>query len=80
MNSTVVNTRQKDPLPPSIVDEMMEGVLHDWSGLRSYVRGRRAGAPADQTMEVLLSEVLRTRLHSGTDVRKVLRVLLAPRS
>jgi len=67
------NTRRED----SIVDEMVERCLTDWAGLRDYLRQRRAGRPADEAMETLLSEVLRSHLRQDADVRGVITYLTA---
>lgn len=61
----------------SIVDDMIERCLTDWAGLRDYLRQRRAGRPADDALETLLSEVLRHQLQDDTDVRGVIHYLTA---
>ncbi len=64
--------------PASIVDDMLESWLANWSGLRLYIRQRNGGYPADATMDRLLSEVLRTILPEGTDIARVVQFILAP--
>lgn len=61
----------------SIVDDMLEVWLENWSGLRLYIRQRNGGYPADATMDRLLSEVLRTILPEGTDIARVVQFILA---
>ncbi len=63
-----------DPIHP-VVDELLGGLLVGWSGLRLYVARRRAGQPADATMESLLGAWLRLQLGEGADVAQVLRRL-----
>lgn len=46
----------------SFVEETVEKWLEQWSGLRLYIRQRRAGSPPDAIMDTLLREVLRLRL------------------
>lgn len=62
----------------SIVDDMLQAWLANWSGLRLYIRQRNGGHPADATMDRLLSEVLRTILPEGMDIARVVRFILAP--
>lgn len=64
----------------SIVDDMLEAWLANWSGLRLYIRQRNGGHPADATMDRLLSEVLRSILPEGTDITRVVQFILAPDS
>ncbi|WP_303906087.1 hypothetical protein [Thiohalomonas denitrificans] len=60
----------------SFVDEIVDHMLGDWSGLRLYLRQRKSGRPADPIMETLLSELLRVHLHEA-DAAKVLTYLTA---
>lgn len=53
--------------PESFIEETVEKWLDEWSGLRLYIRQRRAGAPPDTTMDTLLTEVLRLRLAGQAD-------------
>ncbi len=64
----------KEHTDNSFVDEMVEHMLEDWSGLRLYLRQRRSGRPADPTMDTLLSELLRVNLREA-DVPSVLEYL-----
>jgi hypothetical protein len=61
---------------PSVVEQTMEKWLEGWSGLRLYIRQRRAGAPSDETMETLLAELLRLRLGDNGDPKAVMNHLL----
>lgn len=62
---------------PSLLDDMVETWLADWSSLRLYLRQRRVGRPADDTLDTLLAEVLRTKLPRNTDVRGAMRYLVS---
>lgn len=61
----------------TIVDELLGGLLVGWSGLRLYVARRRAGQPADPTMDSLLGEWLRLQLGEEIDVSRLLHRLVA---
>lgn len=50
--------------------------LESWSGLRRYIRQRRAGAPSDRIMERMFTEVLRLRLGKQGNPGAVLERLL----
>lgn len=73
-----VRNIDRKELHASIVDDMLEAWLANWSGLRLYIRQRNVGYPADATMDRLLSEVLRTILPEGTDIARVVRFILSP--
>ncbi|MGE0081130.1 MAG: hypothetical protein AB7U81_07530 [Thiohalomonadaceae bacterium] len=62
---------------PSLLDDMVETWLADWSSLRHYLRQRRIGRPADATLDTLLAEVLRTKLPRSADVRGAVRYLVS---
>lgn len=59
----------------TIIDDWADDLLEGWSGLRHYLRQRRAGNPADPTMDVLLSELLRVNLTAKADLQSVIRHL-----
>lgn len=59
----------------SIIEEMVRDLLSGWAGLQLYIERRRAGAPADETMDTLLAELLRVGLRDGVDVRGVMTAL-----
>ena len=60
----------------SFVDDVVDRVLGDWSGLRLYLRQRKSGRPADPIMDTLLSELLRVNLREA-DAAHVLAYLTA---
>lgn len=62
---------------PSLFDDMIETWLADWSALRLYLRQRRVGRPADDTLDALLAEVLRTKLPHSADVRGAVHYLVS---
>lgn len=63
---------------PSLVDDMVESVLEEWSGLRLYLRQRRSGRPSDPILETLLRELLRVRF-ARADVPQMVAYLTEPR-
>ncbi len=60
----------------SIVEDILDRLLERWSGLRLYLARRRAGGPADPTMDTLLSELLRVNLGSEVNIRGVMNHLV----
>ncbi|SCZ49067.1 hypothetical protein [Thiohalomonas denitrificans] len=60
----------------SFLDEVVDHLLGDWSGLRLYLRQRKTGRAADPIMDSLLSELLRLHLHEA-DAAKVFAYLTA---
>ncbi|MFA5529293.1 MAG: hypothetical protein WDA11_01370 [Thiohalomonadaceae bacterium] len=62
---------------PSLLDDMVETWLADWSSLRHYLRQRRGGRPPDAILDTLLAEVLRTKLPRSADVRSAVRYLVS---
>lgn len=60
----------------SIVEDMLEACLANWSGLRLYLRQRNAGRPADVTMDRILTEVLRTTFREDADVQRIVQYLI----
>lgn len=64
--------------PGSFLEETVDKWLAQWSGLRLYIRQRRAGAPADAVMDTLLTEVLRLRLGREADPGMLVEHLIRP--
>ena len=62
----------------SIVEEILEKWLADWSGLRLYILRRRAGGEADSTMDTLLGELLGMRIGRREAAESLRNQLLTP--
>lgn len=76
MNACVTDKQWRRSISEDIVDAWLLGL----SALRSYLCQRRAGRPADATMETLLSALLRSRLGEGADVERVIQQLVAEKA
>lgn len=59
----------------SVVDEILDGILEGWSGLRHYIIGRRNGLPSDPVMESLLAELLRLKLDESANIQEVMEYI-----
>lgn len=77
--TTVDTTIQAGANQTSVLEEFMDAVLVGWSGLRLYLDQRRQGLPADNTMETLLSELLRVNFGENVDARSLIGELVTPR-